>query len=466
MEKKTVYAIFFDFCKAFDLVDHELLRAKLDKYLPPMTTRWISSYLHGRKQRVKVGDHVSTWSDVKAGVIQGSVLGPTLFILFIADLNVRIPKGVKAPKYADDILAWSIIKKLVQKAADRIQEWTRENKMVLNKKKTVRMTVGKGDQPLYIEGDELTKVEQYKYLGVQINDQLDADAQWKHVSSGFNSTIYLLRTMRQLGFNQKVLVGVYKSLISSQIVANAATLCSISEKAKNEMRSMQKRALRAMSVMEHECQKHKIAPTDELIHVRCVTLMQRILNDPNHPVTNGLTSPSEPVIDTDTEDDSLPVATQSPTTTSATTLLPDTDENNNNLVAPAITTTMATRNQFEFDIARCKTERHMNTFVPKYMRELEKSGFTTEAAKRRAAKAAEAEKATAKAAMEEAKAKKAAKAKRACNSCGKLWARGAGHANHERACEAKAAAAMTSYRELPDFPHNFDFVTQRRPRKQ
>ena len=136
------------------------------------------------------------------------------------------------------------------------------------------------------------------------------------------------------------------------------------------------------------------------------------------------------------------------------------------MVASAITTTMATRNQFEFDIARCKTERHMNTFVPKYMRELEKSGFKTEAAKRRAAKAAEAEKATAKAAMEEAKAKKAAKAKRACNSCGKLWARGAGHANHERACEAKDAAAMTSYRELPDFPHNFDFVTQRRPRKQ
>ena len=333
--------------------------------------------------------------------------------------------------------------------------------MVLNKKKTVRMTVGKDDQPLYIEGDELTKVEQYKYLGVQINDQLDADAQWKHVSSGFNSTIYLLRTMRQLGFNQKVLVGVYKSLISSQIVANAAILCSISEKAKNEMRSMQKRALRAMGVMEHECQKHKIAPTDELIHERCVTLMQRILNDPIHPVTNGLTSLSEPDIDTDSEDDSTPVATPP-----ATTPLPDTDENNNNLVASAITTTMAMRNQFEFDIARCKTERHMNTFVPKYLRELEKSGFTTEAAKRRAAKAAEAEKAAAKAAEEAAKAKKAAKAKRACAICDKLCVVGAGYANHERTCKAKAAAAMTSYRELPDFPHNFDFVTQRRPRKQ
>ncbi len=68
--------------------------------------------------------------------------------------------------------------------------------------------------------------------------------------------------------------------------------------------------------------------------------------------------------------------------------------------------------------------------------------------------------------IQEAKAKKAEKAKRVCTLCGKLCVKGAGHANHERACEAKAAAAMTSYRELPDFPHNFDFVTQRRPRRQ
>ncbi len=57
------------------------------------------------------------------------------------------------------------------------------------------------------------------------------------------------------------------------------------------------------------------------------------------------------------------------------------DENNNPIAAVTTTTTRVTRNQFEFDIALCKTERHMNTFVPKYMRELEKSGFTTEADK-------------------------------------------------------------------------------------
>ncbi len=110
---------------------------------------------------------------------------------------------------------------------------------------------------------------------------------------------------------------------------------------------------------------HKIAPTDELIHERCVTLMQRVLNEPNHPVTKELISPSEPA--------NTQAATTPAATTPAATSQPDTDENNNPIAA-VTTTTRVTRNQFEFDIALCKTERHMNTFVPKNMRELEKSG--------------------------------------------------------------------------------------------
>jgi hypothetical protein len=131
-------------------------------------------------------------------VIQGSVLGPILFIIFIADLNDHIPIGVKAPKYADGILAWSLDPKMLQQTA-----WTVENKMLLNKK-TMSMTTGKdgGIQPFRIDGEDIARVEQYKYLGVQINNKLNMDSQWKHVSSNFNSTFYLLNTMRQIRFNK------------------------------------------------------------------------------------------------------------------------------------------------------------------------------------------------------------------------------------------------------------------------
>ena len=160
--------------------------------------------------------------------------------------------------------------------------------------------------------------------------------------------------------------------------------------------------------------------------------MQRILNDASHPVTKAIVT-NEP------------------------------DENNNQAVST--TNTRVTRNKFEFDIALCKTERHMNTFVPKYTRVLEKSGFRTEAAKRRAEVEAKEKVAAAAAAVESAKAKKAAKAKVACSICSIHFTEGAGITNHERACskKAKANAPIPNYNELPDFRLNYQFVTTRRP---
>ena len=97
----------------------------------------------------------------------------------------------------------------------------------LNKKKTLRVMLGKNKntstQPLTIGGDVIGTTEQYKYLGTLVNSKLDMDVHWAHVSKGFNSTLYLLKTMRQLGFNQRVLVSVYKSLISSQTASCPST---------------------------------------------------------------------------------------------------------------------------------------------------------------------------------------------------------------------------------------------------
>ena len=56
-----------------------------------------------RRQRVKTPMFTTKWYNVEAGVIQGSVLGPILFIIFLSDINSYIPSNIKAPKYADDI---------------------------------------------------------------------------------------------------------------------------------------------------------------------------------------------------------------------------------------------------------------------------------------------------------------------------------------------------------------------------
>jgi hypothetical protein len=63
-------------------------------------------------------------------VIQGSVLGPILFILFIADINDYLTAGAEIEKYADDILAYVISKgESGLQISEAVAKWCRINKM-------------------------------------------------------------------------------------------------------------------------------------------------------------------------------------------------------------------------------------------------------------------------------------------------------------------------------------------------
>ena len=76
-----------DLSKAFDCLVHDLLIAKLHAYgFDLMSLKLIHSYLTNRFQRVKVNTSTSSWSEIKTGVPQGSILGPTLYNLNSNDL--------------------------------------------------------------------------------------------------------------------------------------------------------------------------------------------------------------------------------------------------------------------------------------------------------------------------------------------------------------------------------------------
>ena len=103
--------VYFDFSKAFDSVNHDLILNKLKHMynIDGRLLKFIANYLSGREQCVVLGNVKSETKPVLSGVPQGSILGPILFVLFINDLPQGLSPETNVSLYADDTKIWRTI---------------------------------------------------------------------------------------------------------------------------------------------------------------------------------------------------------------------------------------------------------------------------------------------------------------------------------------------------------------------
>ena len=228
-------AIYLDYAKAFDKVDHQLLIKKLRRYgFNEHLVLWIESFLTHRSQHVVVNGIASFIAAVLSGVPQGSVLGPLLFILFINDMQLCIKHSI-IRFFADDT---RILKHIsCQKHVSELQEdlnsviqWANQNNMALHEDKFELMVHRHCPQSLLYElpftademsykvstGDVLYPKSQVKDLGISISSDLSWSIHINTMCARARSVAAWVLSAFETR-DRITLVTLYKSLVRSHL---------------------------------------------------------------------------------------------------------------------------------------------------------------------------------------------------------------------------------------------------------
>ena len=218
--------VFVDLQKAFDIVDHQILLAKLNHYgIRGVSNDCFKSYLSNRNRYVSINGFDSGLAAIDCGVRQGSVLGPLLFLLYTNDLNQAI-KFCKVHHLTDDTnllcMSNSIkrLNKLVNADLKHLVDLLNASKISLRVKKT-EMVIFKskqnkfeGDLKIKLCGKRLYPTESVKYLGVKIDTNLNWEHHVNDLSIKLNRANALLFKMRKY-VNLKILRSIYFAIFDS-----------------------------------------------------------------------------------------------------------------------------------------------------------------------------------------------------------------------------------------------------------
>ena len=207
---KGTTAIYLDFRKAFDTINHNILVLKLEKIgFKNDSKLLIDNYLTNRVQSTKANGKISDPHPIHCGVPQGSVLGPLLFIIYINDLG-HILDNMNCQHYADDTVLYlpnnedtPLVENAINSDLGKVDTWCKANKLSLNAKKTKIMQLGTKAHikrmpriSVKLDNAPLAKAFTYRYLGITIDTNLDFKAHTKGLIRNINHKVYLFRRVR------------------------------------------------------------------------------------------------------------------------------------------------------------------------------------------------------------------------------------------------------------------------------
>ena len=223
-----VVAVFLEVEKAFDNVWHNGLRYKIFQLgLPTKMTRWLSDFLVGRLIQVNVNSFLSNQIHPKAGVPQGSVLSPLVFLIYVNDLPPPHHHHNSLSQFADDTAQWAFSRKVRTAAALLKQDllklamWCAKWRIKLNPEKTKviifsRSILARKSEPnLKLYGETLKIYPQVRFLGITFDSKLTFQPHFEDILERCNNRYYRLRLLvnKKWGPSPATQIQIYKQCV-------------------------------------------------------------------------------------------------------------------------------------------------------------------------------------------------------------------------------------------------------------
>ena len=213
-------AVFLDISRAFDKVWGLGLIFKLKKIgIEGEMLNILSSFLEDRQQRVTMDGVCSDWADIKAGVPQGSILGPIIFLVYINDLIEVVSSDIRI--FADDTFIFRIVdQNCTQNLSNdlkKITEWAFQWKMLFNPditKQAVEVVFSNKRKksfvyPLTFNGIDVKKVEETIHLGLILDSKLNFEHHLQDKLAKARSGLGLMKQLKKW-VSHKVSENIYK----------------------------------------------------------------------------------------------------------------------------------------------------------------------------------------------------------------------------------------------------------------
>lgn len=245
---------------------------------------WFTSYMSNRKQYIQIGKTRSDHTVVDYGVPQGSVLGTTLFLLFIDSLKLLNTSGTKY-MYADDIaMIYSGssdegMQTEMNNDLNLIRLWMLRHKMTLNVDKTHYMFFSNTiPMQMYVhyENMEIQRVNEFKYLGLTLDSKLSFSSHIRTLKSKASSSAGLFYRMRNR-VPVNVRHSIYYALFHSHIIYGIETYSSTNLTKIAEIQVLQNKAIRNLFDNEKGTSNYNLHLKNNILPVRYIIKMKHVI---------------------------------------------------------------------------------------------------------------------------------------------------------------------------------------------